>query len=115
MIDETAIRGRFEALRPRLDERGRRLFCAAEARTAGYGGGAVGGGGAWVGWTPLGDPMRPLLWVSKSHAKLAQALRERGHRVSASRIPQWLDRLGYRRQVKRKSLEGGPPVARQHQ
>src|ERR1700678_1808900 len=38
MIDETAIRGRFEALRPRLDERGRRLFCAAEARTAGYGG-----------------------------------------------------------------------------
>src|SRR5271163_1254212 len=37
MIDETAIRGRFEVLRPRLDERGRRLFCAAEARTAGYG------------------------------------------------------------------------------
>jgi hypothetical protein len=32
------IRGRFEALRPRLDERCRRLFCAAEARTAGYGG-----------------------------------------------------------------------------
>jgi len=24
----------------------------------------------------LGDPMRPLLWVSKSHAKLATALRE---------------------------------------
>ena len=22
----------------------------------------------------LGDPMRPLLWVSKSHAKLADAL-----------------------------------------
>ena len=38
--------------------------------------------------TTLGDPMRPLLWVSKSHAKLAQALREMGHRVSASRIPQ---------------------------
>jgi len=38
MIDETAIRSRFEALRRRLDERGRRLFCAAEARTAGYGG-----------------------------------------------------------------------------
>jgi hypothetical protein len=38
MIDETAIRGRFDTLRPRLDERGRRLFCVAEARTAGYGG-----------------------------------------------------------------------------
>src|ERR1035441_5851055 len=34
----------------------------------------------------LGDPMRPLLWVSKSHAKLAAALRDMGHRVSASRI-----------------------------
>ena len=55
----------------------------------------------------LGDPMRPLLWVSKSHAKLAQALRDMGHRVSASRIPQWLERLGYRRQVNRKSKEGG--------
>jgi hypothetical protein len=65
--------------------------------------------------TTLGDPMRPLFWVSKSHAKLAQALRERGHRVSASRIPQWLDRLGYRRQVNRKSLEGGHHVDRNAQ
>jgi hypothetical protein len=38
MIDGTLIRSRFEAMRPRLDERGRRLFCAAEARSAGYGG-----------------------------------------------------------------------------
>jgi hypothetical protein len=38
MIDETAIRGRFEAMRSRLDERERRLFAAAEARSAGYGG-----------------------------------------------------------------------------
>jgi len=65
--------------------------------------------------TTLGDPMRSLFWVSKSHAKLAQALRERGHRVSASRIPQWLDRLGYRRQVNRKSLEGGHHVDRNAQ
>ena len=27
----------------------------------------------------LGDPMRPLLWVSKSHEKLALALQEKGH------------------------------------
>ena len=38
MIDETAIRSRFEAMRPSLDERGRRLFAAAEARSVGYGG-----------------------------------------------------------------------------
>jgi hypothetical protein len=54
----------------------------------------------------LGDPMRPLLWVSKSHAKLAAALREMGHKVSASRMPRLLACLGYRRQVNRKTKEG---------
>jgi hypothetical protein len=38
MIDEDAIRRRFEALRDQLDERGQRLFAAAEVRAAGYGG-----------------------------------------------------------------------------
>ena len=38
MIDELAIRQRFEALDPLLDERGRRRFVAAEALTAGHGG-----------------------------------------------------------------------------
>ena len=38
MIDESAIRQRFEALAPVLDERGRRWFAAAEATTAGRGG-----------------------------------------------------------------------------
>ena len=38
MIDETAIWQRYEALRAGLDERGRRLFAAAEARAAGFGG-----------------------------------------------------------------------------
>ena len=153
MIDETTIRQRYEALRAGLDERGRRLFAAAEARAAGFGGvtavaRATGiarstidrglrdlaasptaqkirrtGGGRLpltrkdptlledlrqlLEPATLGDPMRPLLWVSKSHAKLATALRDMGHRVSASRIPQLFERLGYRRQVNRKSKEGG--------
>jgi hypothetical protein len=38
VIDESAIRQRFEALDPLLDERGRRRFAAAEALTAGHGG-----------------------------------------------------------------------------
>ena len=38
VIDESAIRQRFEALAPVLDERGRRRFAAAEARSAGRGG-----------------------------------------------------------------------------
>jgi DNA-binding phage protein len=151
MIDETAIRLRFEALRPSLDERGRRLFAAVEARAAGVGGVAAVSRATGVarstiqrglkeldappmtgrvrraggGRLPLtrkdptlledlrrllepatvGDPMRPLLWVSKSHAKLAEALRGMGHKVSAKRIPQLLKKLGYRRQFNRKTKE----------
>jgi hypothetical protein len=37
-IDESAIRQRFEALAPVLDERARRRFAAAEATSAGHGG-----------------------------------------------------------------------------
>src|SRR5512139_4313108 len=38
MIDEEAIRYRWESVGSRLDERGRRLFAAAEVRAAGWGG-----------------------------------------------------------------------------
>jgi len=54
----------------------------------------------------MGDPTRPLLWVSKSHAKLAAALREMGHKIADSSIPKLLGLLSFRRQVNRKSLEG---------
>jgi len=140
-------------MRPGLDERGRRLLAAAEARAAGYGGVSAvaratgiarstidrglkdlealdpappkvrrpGGGRPTLTQTDptlmedlqrllepatVGDPMRPLVWVSKSHAKLAAALRDMGHEVSASRIPKLLERLRYRRQVNRKTKEG---------
>jgi hypothetical protein len=153
MIDEISIRLRYEAMRSLLDERGQRLFAAAEARTAGRGGIAavarvtgiarstigrglrdldapefakgrvrrVGGGRHWLAQadatlladllrivevSTLGDPMRPLLWVSKSHAKLAAALCGMGHQVSESSIPGLLDQINYRRQVNRKTLEG---------
>jgi hypothetical protein len=162
MIDEISIRLRYEAMRSRLDERGRRMFAAAEACTAGRGGIAgvaratgiarstIGrglqdlaapefaegrvrrfGGGRHsleqsdatllddlrriVEPSTLGDPMRPLLWVSKSHAKLAAALCGMGHQVSASSIPGLLDRLDYRRQVNRKTLEGSSHADRDAQ
>jgi Rhodopirellula transposase DDE domain len=54
----------------------------------------------------MGDPMRPLRWVSKSHDKLATALRGMGHEVSASSIPKLLGQLGYRRHVNRKTKDG---------
>jgi len=37
MIDENAIRQRWEAVGSKLDERGRRLFAAGEVQSAGWG------------------------------------------------------------------------------
>ena len=153
MIDETPVRVRYEALRASLDERGRRLSAAAEAKAAGRGGIAAvaratkvarstigrglkdlrdpesltgkvrrkGGGRASLTEkdptlledlqrllepATMGDPMRPLRWVSKSHAKLAAALGQMGHAVSASTIPKLLETLKYCRHFNRKTKEG---------
>ena len=153
MVDSEAIRERFAAVGRGLNERSRRLFAAAEAKTSGYGGiaaasratgmarstigrglqdladpstlsGVVRRSGSGrptlTGTDPtlledllqllepatMGDPMRPLLWVSKSHAKLAAALRAMGHEIRKSSIPKLLGLLKYRRQVNRKTLEG---------
>jgi hypothetical protein len=55
----------------------------------------------------MGDPMRPLKWVSKSSAKLARALKEDGHEVSANTVSRLLaEKLEYSRQVNRKTHEG---------
>ena len=153
MIDEDAIRQRWEAVGCKLDERGRRLFAAGEVRTAGWGGLAVvaritglarstinrgeddldaeplpkgrvrraGGGRRAVsqndpGLVPalarlvesatLGDPTRPLIWVSKSMDKLAATLTEMGHPISADTVRKELVKLGFSRQSNRKADEG---------
>ena len=55
----------------------------------------------------LGDPMRPLIWVSKSLDKLARALREMGHAISANTVAKLLvDELEFSRQNNRKADEG---------
>jgi len=55
----------------------------------------------------MGDPMRPLTWVSKSHEKLADELARRGHSVSPNTVAKLLvDELEYSRQVNRKTHEG---------
>ncbi len=153
METEESIRLRYQAVRPHLNERQRRLFAASEVQAYGFGGilvvsratgiarstlgralkdlayleGLVGevrrpGGGrpsvtqkdpalldalnALLEPATMGDPMRPLRWVSKSHAKLATALRELGHTLSARTVGPLLERIGYRRQPNRKTLEG---------
>ena len=55
----------------------------------------------------MGDPMRPLKWVSKSPAKLAAALVEDGHQVSPNTVAKLLEeKLEYSRQFNRKTHEG---------
>ena len=54
----------------------------------------------------LGDPERPLLWVSKSYDKLAQALVDLGHAISPNSVRKLLIGLGFSRQVNRKADEG---------
>ena len=54
----------------------------------------------------LGDPMRPLIWVSKSMEKLAAALTEIGHSISADTVRKELVKLGFSRQSNRKAEEG---------
>jgi Rhodopirellula transposase DDE domain len=54
-----------------------------------------------------GDPVRPLMWVSKSHEKLAKELTARGHRVSPNTVARLLvEELEYSRQANRKTHEG---------
>jgi Rhodopirellula transposase DDE domain len=54
----------------------------------------------------LGDPMRPLLWVSKSRDKLAAELVAMGHSISANSVGKLLPQIGFSRQVNRKADEG---------
>jgi hypothetical protein len=54
----------------------------------------------------LGDPERPLLWVSKSLDKLATALIGMGHAVSPNSVRKLLCELGFSRQANRKAEEG---------
>jgi hypothetical protein len=154
MIDEDGIRRRWESIGCKLDERGRRLFVAAEVEAAGYGALAIvskitgiarstinrgeddlgegplpdgrirrkGGGGKpliesdptlasdlrnLVEPATLGSPVQPLLWVSKSREKLARALVEMGHAISANTVGKLLaTELGFSRQHNRKADEG---------
>jgi len=56
----------------------------------------------------MDDPMRPLLWVSKSHEKLAAALRAMGHKIKESSVLKMLGLVKYRRQVNPQDLGRQP-------
>ena len=72
MIDGVAIRQRFSAVSPFLDERGRRLLAAAEARAAGYGGIAAVTAATGVAASTIGRGLRDLRETAMS-AQLRRA------------------------------------------
>jgi transposase len=154
VVDDAPIRERWLVVRDALDERGRRLWAAAEARSHGRGGIAAvvratgmsemtvrrgiaevdrgqhppegrirrpGAGRpsiserypglkeallALLEGVTRGDPESPLLWTSRSVAKLAAALREQGFDVHESTVRRQLKELGFNLQANRKTHEG---------
>jgi transposase len=154
MVDESAIRERWLLVRDELDERARRIWAAAEARSHGRGGiaavvratgiaestirrgiaevrcgerapeGRVRRPGAGrrsiedrepglveallglIEGATRGDPESPLLWTSRSVARLTEQLRELGYEVHESTVRRQLKGLGYSLQANRKSHEG---------
>src|SRR6202051_5391388 len=60
MIDESPLRIRYEAVRSSLDERGRRLSAAAEAKAAGYGGIAAASRATKVARSTIGRGLKDL-------------------------------------------------------
>jgi hypothetical protein len=80
MIDQDPIRERFLALSPHLDERGRRMFAAAEAKAAGYGGIAAVFRATGIAPSTIGRGLKEL--ASGSEVPLDQVRRSGGGRKS---------------------------------
>jgi hypothetical protein len=62
-----------------------------------------------------GDPMRPLLWTSRSLRNLVEALAKRGHNVCPTVVSDLLRGLGYRLQANSKTREGSKHIDRDAQ
>jgi len=56
--------------------------------------------------TTRGDPESSLLWTARSLRNLAQALKERGHKIKKNTVARLLKQLGYSLQGNKKCLEG---------
>jgi Rhodopirellula transposase DDE domain len=62
-----------------------------------------------------GDPVRPLLWTSRSLRTLARELARQGHEVSHTLVGELLQGMGYRLQANSKTREGGGHIDRDAQ
>jgi Rhodopirellula transposase DDE domain len=62
-----------------------------------------------------GDPMRPLLWTSRSLRNLVTELAKKGHNVSPTVVGDLLRGMGYSLQANRKTREGDQHIDRNAQ
>ena len=62
-----------------------------------------------------GDPVKPLLWTSRSLHNLAEELAKEGHRVCPTVVGDLLRGLGYSLQANSKTREGGQHIDRDAQ
>jgi transposase len=76
MMDDTAIRMRYEAVKPVLDERGRRRFAAAEALAAGRGGIATVSRITGIARSTIGRGLAELRGTSPPEAEPGQMRRK---------------------------------------
>ena len=63
----------------------------------------------------VGDPERPLKWISKSLRNIAKELNKKQHRASRSLIDRELSTMGYSLQANKKTKEGGDHPDRDEQ
>src|SRR5665811_780404 len=134
MINEDSLQKRKAAILPHLDERQRRLFAAAEAKAAGYGGIAAVSRvtriaarttnaarrksltetdpqllddlKALVEPDARGDPMSSLRWTCKSLRRLSAELNKLGHQISHTIVGELLKAQKFSLQANRKTREG---------
>jgi len=62
-----------------------------------------------------GDPMKSLLWTSRSLRKLTKELAKKGHDVSHTVVGELLQQVGYSLQANRKTREGNQHIDRDAQ
>jgi transposase len=94
MVDANAIRERYAALSPQLDERGRRCFAASEARAAGYGGIAATARATGIARSTIGRGLKEL--ANGSDLPLGRVRRPGGGRKPLTEVDAMLrdDLLG---------------------
>jgi hypothetical protein len=154
-VEIQSIKTKYETLLPFLDEKRRRLYLAAEAKSLGHGGITKvsevtgvsrttitlgcreleafstiqnqtrvrkegGGRKKTIEKNPAlkkelemllepytrGDPESPLVWTCKSTRNLANALNEKGFKISHVKVAEILSDMGYSLQSNKKVIEG---------